>query len=211
MKPGPPKPKLQARTAALALLFACLWMPCAHAEDAPASEYFRAFAAVPGAVVTQLMFEGERVYQVEVRGVVLSEIRTGARVSTYAEDRTGRGAVHCAWFFNMLVRLSIDLCHPGEHRELREDVDAAVEAITDFIIANDPLHGSREVWRARAQVFDDERRRTTAAILSARPGRCPVPEDVMQRAARTTRDQRQQQLAHLLSVSRPPVMQPCLP
>jgi hypothetical protein len=201
---------LRRRVGGLALLLACCWGTPARTEEAPASEHFRAFAALPGAVVTEMTVLGERAYQVEVGGVVLHEVRIGREASTGAEDRSGHGAVLCAWHSNILVRSAIDLCHPGEHGELREDADAAIRAITDFIVANDPLKGSRQLWEGRVQGIEDEMRRRAAVLSTGRTRRCPVMRDIMQRASSTTREQRQQQLAHLLSAPRPPVMEPCM-
>lgn len=179
MKSGTSTPARRVRAAVLAILLAFWWLPPARAEEVPASEQFRAFAALPGAVVTQRTEGGEQVREVQVGGVVLQETQRGSRVQTVGIDRTGYGSVLCAWRIYLIMRSTIDLCHSGEHRELREDADAALHSITDFVVTNDPLNASRQQWEERARRIEDDVRAQLVGSPTGAANRCLMHADFM--------------------------------
>lgn len=177
------------------------------------SAYFEAFAAQPGAEVSRRAEGDAEIGEVRLRGVLLEEIRREGQVRSRATDHSGHGAVLCAWHIQITVRAALALCPHDGDPGLQEDADRAVRDITDFIVANDPMRAPRTEWAARMDLIESDLRTAATRSASGRNAeRCPTDtvDDLVSALRRTTREQRRQAVANLLSVPRPPVMAPCL-
>jgi hypothetical protein len=126
------------------------------------------------------------------------------------EDRSGKGAVLCAWLFLIDIRNTIDICTPGRFGDSRGDVSWAIDAVNDFIVANNPTPVTRasldefiakRLARARADVAAGDRATVNCENAStARSG--PLFGESREEFRRNIND--------FLSVPRKPVMRPCL-
>lgn len=195
------------------VLLLTLASSAAAGEITPPSPYFEALAAQPGAEVTRRTDGDAEIGEVRLGGVLLEEIRRGGQVRSLATDRSGHGAVLCAWHIQIAVRAALALCPHDGDRALQEDADRAVQDITDFILANDPMRAPRTEWVARMELIESDLRTAATRTASGRNAeRCPTDtvDDLVSALRRTTREQRRQAVAGLLSVPRPPVMAPCL-
>lgn len=194
-------------------LLLALVSSAAFGETTPPSAYFDALAAQPGAEVTRRTEGDAEIGEVRLRGVLLEEIRRAGQVRGLATDRSGHGAVLCAWHIQITVRAALALCPHDGDGALQEDADRAVQDITDFIVANDPMRAPRTEWAARMDLIESDLRTAATRSASGRNAeRCPTDmvDDLVSALRQTSREQRRQAIANLLSVPRPPVMAPCL-
>lgn len=117
----------------------------------------------------------------------------------FEADRSGAGAVLCAWSIYLTVQhytKSCDLVRgPAD-----DAIDEAIVAIDDFILANSSLHPSRvalEAFKRRSET-EATATRNFCANRDIEQFRHVEPEAL------------RQSVAKLLAVPREPVMNPCL-
>jgi TPR repeat protein len=119
-------------------------------------------------------------------------------------DKSEHGAVLCVWQISYSIMLELKTCEPGRHRELQEDLAKSVDAINDFIVKNSPKPVTKEQLEKR--ISDEESK------LQVKPDKCSWAawRLMVMRMEQVSRRVRMKRLADLLSVPRPPVMNPCL-
>jgi hypothetical protein len=132
-------------------------------------------------------------------------------------DHSGKGAVLCDWEIAIGVRNAIDVCFPEEFAELRAELSITINAINEFIVANNPSPITKAELEARvAQRLAKSR---SAAAADPRPVSESLHCQYMRRSfilpmdenlKKTSPDERRRALADFLSVPRVPVMNPCL-
>jgi hypothetical protein len=154
----------------------------------------------PGFTVTKRTVDGQEVVQI--------------RKATITIDKDGMmgvdsdTAVLCAWKEYVNLHVGADYCFPDSERELREDAADAVEQFKNFIVAN----SLAPVSRGDLDAFVEKRR---AELMSHAPKtpvgapRCPRLDFFVDWQA-DGRDKRRADVAKILAVPRPPVLNPCL-
>jgi hypothetical protein len=148
-------------------------------------------------------------------GEIIELVRGGVSVGQMVSiDNSGHGAVLCAWEILIETRNELDSCGPGHRADLRNALDQEIDDINRFIVLNslDPvtleqvkagIASLTELYRQQLEPFSPDMIKKECMpggklgqFLSAYDG-ITVPE---QRKA----------IEDLLSVPRPPVMNPCL-
>lgn len=187
----------------------------AHAGEAKWSPLWDALAKRPDAkVIDGVSDKGEATRRIELAsGVSFSLERHGDRISSVGTDTSGRGAVQCSWEIYVGVRAYTEACFPGEDRSFEADLDNAIDRMNDFIVENSLV----PVTKAQLQDAVGLRKRQAIESVSGpseddRRKRCEANAvGPMASAFRSTsHDKRVSTLNTLLSVKRPPVMNPCL-
>jgi hypothetical protein len=179
------------------------------------SPVYDALAERPDAKVTDgINDKGEETRRIELSsGVVFSLTRQGDKITAFSADRSGQGAVLCAWAIYVEVRAHIEACSPGEDPDFEARLDGAIDKINDFIVENslEPVPKPQvmdAVEQRKLQVKkvmfgqsqEDQRKKCEAGeILSMIKSMKSTPHDAWNAG-----------VTKLLSVKRPPVMNPCL-
>ena len=150
--------------------------------------------------------EGDRqIVEIRRGGVVITE-ENGVVKS--ALDNSGHGAVLCAWKVSVDILAALDVCVPGQHPALRQDMADAVAKIADFIVANSLTPVSKsELERYVAQRHAETERQRDASGKACSP---EFLDDSLPKLEAIPSAQRRAETANLLAVPRPPVMEPCL-
>jgi hypothetical protein len=123
----------------------------------------------------------------------------------FEADKTGNGAVLCAWSIYLSVQAQTTAC--GLQRRPTDDaMDEAIAAIDEFILANSSLHPSRpnlEEFKRRVAEQDIAfaRKQGLEKACSSRD---------LERFRSISPDQIRASVKKLLEVPREPVMNPCL-
>jgi len=141
-------------------------------------------------------------------GIVIDQIRKGTDVSSHPWDTSGLGAVMCTWETYVEVKAGLSACQTEKYADVLKDLDQALDMINDFVVANSlsPV--------AKSQLEADIEERTKHA-LESQPSNsaCPHQELVILFADRLIAmpaDEFWKSVEKMLSVPRPPVMNPCL-
>src|SRR5581483_3418387 len=98
-------------------------------------------AQQPGSEVSRRAQDGREIVEIRRGGVVITEA-DGRLVS--AVDRSGHGAVLCAWRVYVDTIAALDVCEPAGHPELRQDLREAIDKMADFIVANSATPVTKE-------------------------------------------------------------------
>jgi hypothetical protein len=123
----------------------------------------------------------------------------------FEADKTGNGAVLCAWSIYLSIQAETVAC--GLTRRPTDDaIDSAIAAIDEFILANSSLHPTRamldEFKRRAAESHLDPEQRQGLQKFCSRPDlehfRSISPDQIMKSTSK------------LLELPREPVMNPCL-
>ena len=130
---------------------------------------------------------------------------------------SGRAGVLCIWKLYIGFRQRLNVCFRGLYPEFREDLDYAIGAMNDFITANSLFPTSKqEVEAAVAELeargqkqFDEGRAQMGPEELQSKCSASAFGQGIVT-MAQMTREERRRQIAELLSVPRPPVMNPCI-
>jgi hypothetical protein len=200
-----------------ALAAALLLSVVARAETELSEADIDALAQQPGTEVTRTQEGDTQSIQIHRAGVVVSIQRKGNQTQTVGQDNSGHGAVLCMWKFYIGFRQGLNQCFPGQYPEFREDLDYAIGAMNDFIVANSlsptskaEVEAAVAALEARGQKqFDDGRAQLGAEELQKRCGASNFGQMIV-KMTEMTREQRRRQIVELLSVPRPPVMNPCI-
>jgi hypothetical protein len=164
-----------------------------------------ALAKQPGTEVIRRSEGGKKLVEIHRGGVVITQEHG---VTIAAVDHSGHGAVLCAWRVTVDALAALEVCQPGAHEELRQDLVEATDAIADFIVAN----SLTKVTKAELEAYIARRRTETEAQRNA-AGKVCSPEflaESLPKMEAVPHDARQAETADMLSVPRPPVMDPCL-
>jgi len=121
----------------------------------------------------------------------------------FEADRSGAGAVLCAWSIYLSVQNYMRSCAVAQS-PADDVIDEAIVAIDDFILANSSLHPTRaalEAFRRRVAESDARRKSGDRTICENRD-----LEHLRGVAPQALRES----VKKLLAVPREPVMNPCL-
>jgi hypothetical protein len=143
-------------------------------------------------------------------GVTIVEERGEGRSGSSGWDRSGAGAVLCAWEIYVLVHALAEVC-PGVDADLNEALKIAVDRINHFIVENsihpvtsDEVNAAvvRKKARALFSLPTDDPARLLE--LCRKSDFSPYPKKPV------SRTEGSQSVDELLAIPRPPVMNPCL-
>ncbi len=147
------------------------------------------------------------IVEVKRGGVILHQQRTGAEISAYDNDASGLGAIKCNLGIYVAVRVALKQCFAGEKKALSDDIDRTIDLMEVFSADNAWLPTSRSdvkaTWDRYEQNLDRLFGQQHNACRSSATQFVPLFE-------RRTHQQREADVATLLSVPRPPATNPCL-
>jgi hypothetical protein len=155
----------------------------------------------PGFTVTRKVVKGEEIVTIRKESVEIEVSSAG----TVGMDKDT--AVLCLWNEYVKLHVGADYCFPDSERELREDFAEAVERFKDFIVAN----SLTPITRSALDAFVEKRRTELLSQVPKTPTgapRCPKTELFVDYQA-DGREKRRADVAKILAVPRPPVMNPC--
>ncbi|MBU0800658.1 MAG: hypothetical protein KKA05_06600 [Alphaproteobacteria bacterium] len=136
-------------------------------------------------------------------GVIIQEVEGG----TLGIDNSGLGAVSCIWRIFVSAKSIISLCKPDGHEEMEKNIDTALDMINGFIIENSiaPVT-EQEITDAIKKDYDKQ-----AQYFSEETGKpsCPENENI-DWIVKLAKSDVVKSTEKLISVPRPPVMNPCL-
>jgi hypothetical protein len=163
-----------------------------------------AFAKQPGVEVTSRIVGDKKVTSYAKAGVVYEKWPD----YIVSIDQTGLGAVLCAWTIYVDVMLAAEACFPDSHAEIRKHLVEGVDAMNDFIVANNPdpvkkADLENQIAKRRAEKFS----RLPASVIGTQ--QCPL-SDFVRNFEKGTPEEWRASISKMLSVPRPPVMNPCL-
>lgn len=170
---------------------------CAFAQQID----FDALAKRPGFQVTKRVVNGEEIIELRKGSVMIEKSRDG--IMGVDSDT----AVLCVWDEYVNLHVAADYCFPDSERELREDFADAVERFKDFIVAN----SLTPVTRGDLDAYVEKRRAEMHSRMPKTPPgapRCPKTDMFIDYQA-DGREKRRADVATILAVPRPPVMNPC--
>lgn len=179
---------------------------CAN-EVQPRAEFETLAAQTPWKVEN-----GRETRDMALHGVAISQERIGDRVNTLTIDQSGHGAVMCSWKVYAAVLMWAELCQP-EEKEWQGHLSTALERINAFIVANNLTPITKQEMEARL----------AKELSPVRDGRNAMPAQAVEKACRNNRDagkmfgdlkrngygRLQAEVDKLLSVPRPPALNPC--
>lgn len=194
-----------------ALLFALVFSfsSASAAFGDPSGFDLDAIAAQPG---TEVIRKPDGLFEIRRGGVVIEAQRGRDGTIRYlGQDFSGHGAVMCAYNMYLWVKGVLDSCFPEAHEEWKAEVDTALGKIRAFIAKNNLQRTPQSEIDAAFQskysqliqhlrAFDDERQRMCAVYK----------ENMIRYMDGLKLDGFRAQITDLLSVPRPPVMNPCL-
>jgi hypothetical protein len=129
-------------------------------------------------------------------------------------DHSGHGAVLCVWQLCIYLREALNACFADSHTDLRQDLTDGITAMNGFIVSNS-LHPISSADVEAAVAATETRARLQLSLSNLTPDRVRACRTdavghMVTQMAEKTREQRRQIIRDLLSVPRPPVMNPCL-
>ena len=117
-------------TASVFPLLAVILAACAQV-DSPAAEF--------ETLQAETLWKAENGHETRTivlsGGIVVSQDREGGKISSVEMDRSGHGAVLCAWQLFIDQKLILEAC-PGDDIDWAQEFSTAVDRTNDFIIAN---------------------------------------------------------------------------
>jgi len=146
--------------------------------------------------------------------VSIHETRHDDKIERVEQDISGHGAVMCVWGIYTALRSVFDLCPTNSgDEELKTALDDAINRIDDFILANSNAGVTKEGLQAQVR----------KQMLAAQEKLNGLPDDVraqkcyagdaakmLDRLRSKPTDSIKRSVDDLLSVPRPPVINPCL-
>jgi hypothetical protein len=156
----------------------------------------------PGYTVTKTIEDGHEVVRIRKETVVITIDSKGMM----GIDRSD--AVLCFWDLYVNLKVGADYCLPDSEPELKEDFTDAVERIKTFIVAN----SLTPVSRSDLDAFVEKRRTEFLARVPKTPPGMPrcARLDFFTDYLADGREKRRADVAKILAVPRPPVLNPCL-
>ena len=146
--------------------------------------------------------DGDDVVEIRKASVVITKGRDGLMA---IDSDT---AVLCVWTIYVGLHVAADYCFPDSERDLKEDFAGAIERFKDFIVAN----SLTPVTRSDLDAYVEKRRAELISHALKTPigaPRCPKLDFFADYQA-DGREKRRADVAKMLAVPRPPVMNPCL-
>jgi hypothetical protein len=141
-------------------------------------------------------------------GVVITEQEDG---SVLGMDNTGHGAIICAWGLYTEIKNWLDKCGTEEEKKLQEIVSSYVERLNDFIVGNSVMPITKQDMgvksKARADFFNQKIPAVTGDDLRQQCDSSGIVTFV--NAMKTQPEFFNDSIDKMLSVPRPPVMNPC--
>lgn len=132
-------------------------------------------------------------------GVVFHSVRRNGKTQTAGVDQSGHGAVLCSWEIYVTLGAALEICPEYRNESLKISLANAVDRINDFIVANSIFPISKAELEKRA-----------AAKREVRLCRSRTVAGMLESVGSVSHDKLMRGVADLLSVPRPPVMNPCL-
>jgi hypothetical protein len=199
---------------AFIIILASVVTPMSHAEQWGA--FWDDLAKQPRVKITDSVnSDGEERRIIELpSGVEFILERHGDKITSAGNDTSGHGAVMCSFGLLIAARAQIGTCSPGEDRDLEADLDNAIDRISEFIVENSLQPVKKEV----EDYIEDGRNRTVEVLRGQsdedREKKCHSKgaSFLTNRLKSMSREQRRPfvDVTELLSVKRPPVLNPCL-
>lgn len=136
---------------------------------------------------------------------VLGQDRMVLGARQFETDKTGNGAVLCAWSVYLSIQAETAACNLPR-RPTDDAIDEAIAAIDEFILANSSLHPTRQML--------EEFKHSAAESSLASARRVGLQKicngSDLERFRRISPDQLRSSVKKLLELPREPVMNPCL-
>lgn len=167
-------------------------------------------AAEPGAEVTRSTDGTVQAVTLRRNGVAIQSSRQRGTVGV---DESGHGAVMCTWAIYVQIKTSVDLCGSAQAPQLGSELDEAIAKLNDFIAANSLVPTTVQ---AVAAAVTAEENKAKAAVAKLGEGgfakTCSNPDikQMISATARMSHAEWQKTVSDLISIPRPPVMNPCL-
>lgn len=137
--------------------------------------------------------------------VSIRQWRGDGRSRTEVSDISGLGAVMCANLFYLEYSVYSD-CQPKSmhNNQMKMAVQESIDRINDFVVANSPAKITKEELREGAHQY--------LMQIQPDPTRCEMHsrEGIFERSGWTTPEALKKSTDKLLSVPRPPAIEPCL-
>jgi hypothetical protein len=156
----------------------------------------------PGYTVTKTIEDGHEVVRIRKETVVITIDSKGM----IGIDRSG-AAVLCFWDIYVNLKVGADYCFPDSERELKEDSADAVERFKDFIVANSLTPITRDSLDAYVERQRAELASRGPKTATGQPHCTKL--DSFEYFQTAGRDKRRAEVAKILAVPRPPVLNPC--
>jgi len=163
---------------------------------------YDAIAKRPGYTVTKTIEDGREVVRIR-KETVLIVIDSKGMMGIDRAD-----AVLCFWELYVKLKVGADYCFPDSERELKEDSADAVERFKDFIVANSLTPVTRDSLDAYVERQRAELASRGPKTATGQPHCTKL--DFFEYFQTAGRDKRRADVAKILAVPRPPVMNPCL-
>ncbi|HTJ62626.1 MAG TPA: hypothetical protein VL899_02355 [Alphaproteobacteria bacterium] len=199
---------------ALAALLALGATTSALGHDAPTQAELDAIAAQPGTQIeTTGKGEGKTIRIVRNQVTTILKQSSDGEWSETSVDNSGRGAVLCAWMIYVDLRALIDLCQLNDQQALRTDLDSSIDRIRDFVVANSLFPTTKEQISERAarqlEILRTEEEKLSPAT---RLRQCEAGDfsKMLNTIGAQSHADRTKSVDELLSVPRPPALEPCL-
>jgi hypothetical protein len=127
-------------------------------------------------------------------------------------DNSGYGAVMCAWGIYSNLRNAMDICPESLDENLKKQIDIAIQRINDFIIANSlsPVTQEQLEERSRKDLKDWQNRRSKMSEEMRNKECSGDIVNIIQSLKNRPTKELQDSVDKLLSIPRPPVINPCL-
>jgi hypothetical protein len=128
-------------------------------------------------------------------------------------DNSGHGAVMCAWEIYVKISIAADICSATDKEDITQRLSGAIRRIDGFIIENSPTPMSQaDLDRRKERIRAD----AIAALArlsndeATRKCRTDDASRMLERLKSQPAEKFEMGVDDLLSVPRPPVMNPCL-
>jgi hypothetical protein len=132
-------------------------------------------------------------------GVVFRSVGRNGETRIFGADHSGHGAVLCSWEIYVTLAAALEICPRYRNESLRASLASAVDRINDFIVANSLFPVAKTELEKRA-----------ASKREVRLCRSRGVAGMLKSVGSVSHDKLMSGVADLLSVPRPPVMNPCL-
>jgi hypothetical protein len=165
-------------------------------------------------VITGKAKDGAKTREIHLQsGVSFFETRRGNKISSYSVDRSGLNAVICIWRIYVGLKTAMEICPSGTDEDLKVELDSAIDRINRFILENSispvtkaQLNKSIEkrILRARTKIKQLRKENPKVTCLSR------YSKQMLKNLKSMPREKFRSGIDKLLSVPRPPVLNPCL-
>jgi hypothetical protein len=150
-----------------------------------------------GKVVRTLKFSG---------GVTISD-------NGISEDHSGKGAVECAWGIYVEIGNALEICSSEDNKELKKNLNGAIDRINDFIVVNSLVQQSKTSLEDAEKIQLSELRKFTSKKSKEELHQWCTSGDISNliKAMKSMPSEKfKSGVDDLLSIPRPPVINPCL-